>query len=101
MERRSRSEWRRICAASYASGLTVREFAACEGVNPRTLSWWRWELRDEAMKAEGRCFVELVGADDARSEIVTGAMVVRIGEVVVELASLPPAEWLAELASRC
>lgn len=102
MVRRSREEWRRICAASHASGLTVAEFAERAGVNARTLSWWRWHLREQISAPEQGAFVEVVelGAP-ARSHGGVQGVSVRIGAVVVELAELPPVEWLVELSARC
>jgi transposase-like protein len=34
------------------SGLTAREFAAETGLNPRTLSYWRWRLGRQQLKDE-------------------------------------------------
>jgi len=31
-----------------ASGDSVSEFAARQGLSPRTLAWWRWRLRQDA-----------------------------------------------------
>ena len=39
------ARWSEIVARSENSPLSVREFAAQEGVNPKTLAWWRWNLR--------------------------------------------------------
>jgi transposase-like protein len=96
MRRRSRDEWRTVCAASYASGLTIREFADRAGVNPRTLSWWCSELRDECATAG---FVEVGAAREEPAE--DDAVVIEIGGARVTLRCLPPAAWLAELAASC
>ena len=54
------------------SGLSAREFAAEMGINPQTLSYWRWKLGKNASKAPTRRrrggFVEVV-ADGAGSEL--------------------------------
>ena len=93
--RRSRAEWRVLCAESRASELTVREFAARVGVNPRTLSWWRSELSREA-RAGG--FVEVVRAPAEEAGVVR----VLVGErLTVELSALPDPTWLVELARQC
>jgi transposase-like protein len=48
------------------SGLSAGEFAAELGINPRTLSYWRWRLRSTATKSPSRRkrvgFVEVVTA---------------------------------------
>lgn len=100
MRRRGRSEWRELCAAREASGLTARAFAEQAGVNWNTLSWWGWRLRREARLdgAPAPGFVEVVAAAPART---TAALVVRVGALTLEFGSLPPAAWLAEVAARC
>ena len=37
--------WTVIVAQHEASGKSVREFADARGLNARTLTWWRSELR--------------------------------------------------------
>lgn len=58
--------WRSLVEAHAASGLTNREFAQQMGVNPRTLAWWRSELkrRDSAVQlpARARLFTEVTVA---------------------------------------
>ena len=36
--------WSAILAQYRASGLSLRAFAEAHGLNPHTLSWWRWSL---------------------------------------------------------
>lgn len=97
--RRSRGQWRELCSAHAASGLTARAFAELAGVNRHTLNWWRWTLRREGRSevAAGAGFVEVVeavGGARARVRVLAGG-------VVLEFEALPPAAWVAELASRC
>ena len=101
MVRRSSEEWRGICAASYTSELTLPEFAEHVGVNARTLSWWRTKLRGEVGASTGGSFVEVVEVGLGSVGAASRAISVRVGEVVMEMAELPPPEWLAELAARC
>jgi hypothetical protein len=42
--RTSRTEWLDRVRGWVASGLPCREYASSLGINPRTLSWWRWKL---------------------------------------------------------
>ena len=44
MARESRVAWERRVRRLERSGQSVAEFAAREGVNPRTLSFWKWKL---------------------------------------------------------
>jgi hypothetical protein len=99
MERRSREQWRTICAASLRSGMSVREFAEHVGVNARTLSWWRSELRDELHTPS---FVEVGTTGEVSLDVAAGGDIrVMVGDVVVTMPTLPPARWLAELAASC
>jgi len=45
MTKTTEAKWRRLIAAQSKSGLTVREFAAAEGITAATLYWWRSKLR--------------------------------------------------------
>ena len=47
MERSSRAEWADRIRRLRRSGLTLREFAATEGVKASTLSYWKWRLSRE------------------------------------------------------
>lgn len=42
--RRSRAEWQRLVRQWQRSGRPAREFAPQHGVDPRTLTWWKWRL---------------------------------------------------------
>jgi transposase len=48
MGRENRATWARRVRRWTRSGLTAEQFARQEGVNPRTLSFWRWKLRHDA-----------------------------------------------------
>jgi hypothetical protein len=56
-----REEWRERLARFQASGLTVRAFAAQEGVRPATVTWWRRKLEHQsaAPTSPGVAFVAL------------------------------------------
>jgi transposase-like protein len=107
MARRTREEWRELCSASYASGMTARAFAAAVGVNANTLSWWRWQLRSELAPRSPR-FVEVADAPaeslaDVRDVVddQTPDLCVEVGDVRMTFNALPPAGWLADVLSRC
>lgn len=71
--------WAHVVAEAERSDLSLRAFAEARGVNPRTLSWWKWRLAQEAN--EGRVdFVE------ARVRWPTATELrVRVGEALVEV----------------
>ena len=87
MARETREAWARRIARWQRSGLTAERFAAREGVNPRTLTFWKWKLGRDGGNATpppardggdtGRvAFVELLGATVAAAappfEVVLG-----------------------------
>src|SRR5947207_12727607 len=47
MGRSSRDEWAKRVERWVDSGLTAAEFGAEAGINPRTLTYWKWRLRRE------------------------------------------------------
>ena len=47
MTKTTEAKWRRLIAEQSRSGLTVREFAAAEGMAAATLYWWRSKLRGD------------------------------------------------------
>ena len=83
MRRETREVWRARVARWGRSRLTAERFAAREGVNPRTLTFWRWKLRQEGA---------MVGAPEPRQEADPG-----VG--FVELVSATMAEASRDLAS--
>ena len=55
----SRATWEKHVQRWVESDLTAREFAAEVGVNPRTLVYWKWKLKQggkpASAKAKPRC----------------------------------------------
>ena len=65
MARESRAAWARRIRRWERSGRTAAEFAAREGVNPRTLAFWKWKLGSSTLLSSSRRrpavdFVEVV-----------------------------------------
>ena len=80
MARETREVWARRVRRLQKSGLTASEFAAREGVNAKTLSYWKWKLGTERAAEPGTkraSFVEVVPEDG-------GAVASSAREVVVE-----------------
>ena len=50
MARESRAAWALRIARWQRSGLTGDRFAEQEGVNPRTLAFWKWRLKRDAAR---------------------------------------------------
>lgn len=53
MARESRETWAKRVERWRDSGLTATEFAAEVGVNPRTLSYWKWRLGSKRGRSLG------------------------------------------------
>jgi hypothetical protein len=53
-KRESREVWAKRVERWKDSDLSANEFAAEVGVNPRTLVWWRTELKRSAARAAGK-----------------------------------------------
>lgn len=51
-KRESAAVWRRRVQAWHRSGLTASAFADREGINPRSLTWWAWKLRQDGTAAD-------------------------------------------------
>ena len=49
--RTTRTEWAKRVERWVDSGLTAKEFAAEAGVNPRSLVFWKWQLKRDARVA--------------------------------------------------
>lgn len=85
MTKTTEAKWRRLISAQSKSGLTVREFAAAEGISPATLYWWRSKLRRDDRGGTELVPVEVVepGATLDAAPLgfelqVDGAMTVRV-----------------------
>lgn len=50
MTNKTEAKWRRLISAQGKSGLTVREFAAAQGITAATLYWWRSKLRRDGTR---------------------------------------------------
>jgi transposase-like protein len=104
--RRSRAEWEQLVREAESGG-TIADVARRHGVRPRTLTWWRWQLRRGKVARSATKAVQMVpvrvrevvrpAVDDVVEVLVRGAVVrVRVGQdprYVAELA--------AALAARC
>lgn len=72
MQSRAARRWSRLVTQAESSGLTTREFARSQDINPRTLTWWRWKLRQD--DGTGSDFVEVAVDDDPPVlQLVVGA----------------------------
>jgi hypothetical protein len=90
MRGESREVWQKRVERWSDGGLSAAEFAAEIGVNPRTLTYWKWRFGSEAKKAtkprdvaaEVRpMFVEVARPapqQSERFELVIGDLVVRV-----------------------
>jgi transposase-like protein len=104
--RRSRAEWEQLVREAESGG-TIADVARRHGVRPRTLTWWRWQLRRGKVARSATKAVQMVpvrvrevvrpAVDDVVEVLVRGAVVrVRVGQDPRYVAVLA-----AALAARC
>jgi hypothetical protein len=86
--------------------LSCREFSRREGINPNSLSWWKWKLGSEAMEQPGQVaateavgFVEVTGGISATGSdgVDVPRLVVVTGRYHVEVPVGFDRQTLAEL----
>jgi len=53
------ARWSTLVSELAASGQSVRDFCAPRGLNPKTLSWWRWNLGHQDKAPQASVFMEL------------------------------------------
>ena len=106
-KKRSRLEWERIVAERARRGETIVAAAMRHGVKAGTLAWWEHEFRRQRNQTlpavRGRAgFVQLVSSPaPGDSRTLAGSPVaarLRLGDVHLELAEIPPAAWVVAVA---
>jgi hypothetical protein len=94
MAREHRAIWAARVARWTRSGLSGAAFAAREGVNPRTLTYWRWRLRTAGPSPvparRDAAFVELVVPPAAREAVAPLEIVLPAGYRVRLAAAIVP-----------
>lgn len=72
--------WTALIAELEDSDLSIRRFAQAHGVNPRTLTWWKWRLRkDEEERQLDGDFFELVPREATTGlELMVGAATIAV-----------------------
>lgn len=93
-----RETWAKRVELCVESGLSTREFAQELGVNPRTLTYWKWKLRSEAgltrsggggrkrgSPETGPSFVEVALAPRGSASMQGAALEVDVRGVVVRV----------------
>ena len=83
------ARWSQIVERSHRSPLTLREFARREGVNPRTLAWWRWKLKQSPEGPSGFVEVQLMDPAPEPDErpVHEGGLVVEVGGAQIAVDS--------------
>lgn len=109
MARETREVWARRVRRWKKSGLTAKDFAAREGVNAKTLSYWRWKLgaqpsleprRSQPPKTTRARFVEVVPDAAARPVSAASEVVVERERIRVVCDSATARDLLAALGGR-
>ena len=73
MARTTRQEWAKRVERWQSSDLTASEFATEIGVNPRTLSYWKWILKNEVKAQAPKRTKRARKAKVAFTEVMTAA----------------------------
>jgi transposase-like protein len=95
--RRGKEFWREI-VGELESGAAIAEVARRHRVQPRTLSWWRWKLRDESRHDRRQLLLPVVVAP-LKSSAETTYLEVLVGDVIVRVASGSDVAYVAALIS--
>lgn len=105
--RRSRAEWEQL-VREVEQGSSLDAVSRRHGVRPRTLAWWRWQLRRGKVARRATKAVQMVpvrvrpaphasAVDDVVEVLVRGALVrLRVGQDPRYIAELA-----AALGERC
>lgn len=93
MQRETREVWAKRVERLRDSGLTPKEFAAETGVNAQTLAWWRYRLRADTKRSQGRPVAPTRRPPPRPPEPATTPPV-----TFVELATMPSAPLSVVLA---
>jgi transposase-like protein len=64
------ARWAAIVEQHEQSGQTIRAFAAQHGLNPQTLSWWRWKVGRTERPAQQPPFIEVAVDRPTESTVV-------------------------------
>ena len=91
-----RKEMAALLARRERDGLSLRELSEETGIPFGTLSWWSWRLRQRSGHEESNVgFVEVVATGGSDR----GAVVMRIGDVELEVPPGTDTAWLGDLAT--
>jgi transposase-like protein len=97
--RRSRAAWCELVEAWERSGDSIAAFCTRRNLKTKTLSWWRWKLREQKQSTVAPRFVELAvrapTAPPARASVVE----LLWNGVVVRFESGTPADYVAAVVS--
>ncbi len=99
--KRGRTFWEKTIQELDADGARIPDFARVRGLNPRTLAWWRSQLRRErklSLPPGKPKFLEVL---PSVAPSTRPAVRISLDGIVIELADLPPAAWFAGFARSC
>jgi hypothetical protein len=76
MQTATATKWSFILEQAAKSDLSLRGFASSRGINPNTLSWWKWKLGQD--EAPTRGFLEVVVVEPQALEVRLGAARIQV-----------------------
>jgi len=105
--RKRPGEWRKLIAAFESSGESAETFCRPRGLRPKTLLWWRWNLRrSDARKPAKESSIEMVAVQVRRADTVSkpsgGRMTISVADVEMHVeVGTDVVALVSELRARC
>lgn len=80
MDTPAAKKWSAVLDDAEAAELPMREFARSRGLNPNTLAWWKWRLKQRPVRRQPSTFVPVLVASRSQVEVQIGAALLVVDE---------------------
>lgn len=97
--RRNKAAWSELVEAWERSGESLATFCGPRRLKTKTLSWWRWKLREAKPSTVAPRFVELAVRAPAVAPARAAAAELLWNGVIVRFESGTPADYVAAVVS--